>query len=129
MALACTLGVCAALALPAGAAYADVAPGSWYEAAVNQVTEQGYMEGVSDTQFAPDAYVTRATVVTVLWRMEGSPLPAATVSFGDVNPSAWYGQAAAWAKENGIANGDHPGGLQAGAVCHPAGAGRLPHPL
>ena len=106
MALACTLGVCAALALPAGAAYADVAPGSWYEAAVNQVTEQGYMEGISDTQFAPDAYVTRATVVTVLWRMEGSPLPAATVSFGDVNPSAWYGQAAAWAKENGIANGD-----------------------
>ena len=53
MALACTLGVCAALALPAGAAYADVAPGSWYEAAVNQVTEQGYMEGISDTQFAP----------------------------------------------------------------------------
>ena len=109
MALACTLGVCAALALPAGAAYADVAPGSWYEAAVNQVTEPGYMEGVSDTQFAPDAYVTRATVVTVLWRMEGSPLPAATVSFGDVNPSAWYGQAAAWAKENGIANGDTRG--------------------
>ena len=40
MALACTLGVCAALALPAGAAYADVAPGSWYEAAVSQVMAQ-----------------------------------------------------------------------------------------
>ena len=100
MALACTLGVCAALALPAGAAYADVAPGSWYEAAVNQVTEQGYMEGVSDTQFAPDAYALRL-----------------------VRAGGGLGQGERHRQRR------HPGGLQAGAVCHPAGAGRLPHPL
>ena len=109
MALACTLGVCAALALPAGAAYADVAPGSWYEAAVNQVTEQGYMEGISDTQFAPDAYVTRATVVTVLWRMTAPPPPPPPSPSGDLSPSPWRGRPPAWAKENGIANGDTRG--------------------
>lgn len=109
MALACALGLCAALALPAAAAYSDVPAGAWYEAAVNEMTEQGYMEGIDDARFAPNAYVDRATVVVVLWRMEGSPQPAATVSFGDVDPGAWYGPAAAWAKENGIANGGDRG--------------------
>lgn len=108
-ALACALGLCAGITLPAAAAYSDVAAGAWYEAAVSEVTELGYMTGVSDTLFAPDAQVTRSTVVVVLWRMEGSPAPGATVSFGDVSPSAWYAQAAAWAKENGIANGDTRG--------------------
>ena len=108
-ALACALGLCAGITLPAAAAYSDVAAGAWYEAAVSEVTELGYMTGVSDTLFAPDAQVTRSTVVVVLWRMEGSPAPGATVSFGDVSPSAWYAQAAAWAKENGIANGDDRG--------------------
>ena len=110
-ALACTLCLCASLALPAAAAggYTDVPGGAWYEAAVNEVTEKGYMTGVSKGQFAPTANVTRATVVTVLWRMEGSPAPTATVSFGDVSPEAWYAQPVAWAKENGIANGDSRG--------------------
>ena len=72
-ALACTLCLCASLTLPAAAAggYTDVPGGAWYEAAVNEVTEKGYMTGVSEGQFAPTANVTRATVVTVLWRMEG----------------------------------------------------------
>ena len=110
-ALACTLCLCASLTLPAAAAggYTDVPGGAWYEAAVNEVTEKGYMTGVSESQFAPTANVTRATVVTVLWRMEGSPAPTATVSFGDVSPEAWYAQPVAWAKENGIANGDSRG--------------------
>ena len=110
-ALACTLGLCASLTLPAAAAggYTDVPGGAWYESAVNEVTEKGYMTGVSESQFAPTANVTRATVVTVLWRMEGSPAPTATVSFGDVSPGAWYAQPVAWAKENGIANGDSRG--------------------
>lgn len=110
-ALACTLCLCASLTLPAAAAggYTDVPGGAWYEAAVNEVTEKGYMTGVSEGQFAPTANVTRATVVTVLWRMEGSPAPTATVSFGDVSPGAWYAQPVAWAKENGIANGDSRG--------------------
>ena len=93
-ALACTLCLCASLTLPAAAAggYTDVPGGAWYESAVNEVTEKGYMTGVSESQFAPTANVTRATVVTVLWRMEGSPAPTATVSFGDVSPGAWYAQ-------------------------------------
>ena len=110
-ALACTLCLCASLTLPAAAAggYTDVPGGAWYESAVNEVTEKGYKPGGSESQFAPTANVTRATVVTVLWRMEGSPAPTATVSFGDVSPGAWYAQPVAWAKENGIANGDSRG--------------------
>ena len=106
-ALACTLCLCASLTLPAAAAggYTDVPGGAWYESAVNEVTEKGYMTGVSESQFAPTANVTRATVVTVLWRMEGSPAPTATVSFGDVSPEAWYAQPVAWAVEAGLLTG------------------------
>ena len=54
--------------------------------------------------------VTRATVVTVLWPDGGSAGPLRPpVSFGDVSPEAWYAQPVAWAKENGIANGDSRG--------------------
>ena len=82
-ALACTLCLCASLTLPAAAAggYTDVPGGAWYESAVNEVTEKGYMTGVSESQFAPTANVTRATVVTVLWRMEGSPAPTACLLY------------------------------------------------
>lgn len=114
-ALACALCLGAGLVLPAAAAegnqigYGDVAADAWYADAVNEATANGYMTGVAEGIFAPEATVTRATVVTVLWRMEGSPVPAATVSFGDVSPGAWYAQAVAWAKEKGIANGDSRG--------------------
>lgn len=117
-AMACALCLCAGLILPAAAAesvettaggYTDVPAGAWYETAVAEATANGYMTGVAEGLFAPEASVTRATVVTVLWRMEGSPAPAASVSFGDVSPDAWYAQAVAWAKENGIANGDTRG--------------------
>ena len=117
-AMACALCLCAGLILPAAAAesvettaegYTDVPAGAWYETAVAEATANGYMTGVAEGLFAPEDSVTRATVVTVLWRMEGSPAPAASVSFGDVSPDAWYAQAVAWAKENGIANGDTRG--------------------
>ena len=61
--------------------YTDVKDGAWYADAVQTVTDKGLMNGTNATSFAPNAYVTRATVITVLWRMEGSPEPASqTVS-------------------------------------------------
>lgn len=110
--LACALCLCAGLVLPAAAAgYVDVPTGSWYEAAVNEAAENGYMTGVDSTHFAPLANVTRATVVTVLWRMEGSPAASSAASFSDVAADAWYAKAIAWAKEKGIADGDGKGGF------------------
>ena len=97
-ALACTLCLCASLTLPAAAAggYTDVPGGAWYESAVNEVTEKGYMTGVSESQFAPTANVTRATVVTVLWRMEvrrppRPPSPLGTCPPRRGMPSRWPG--------------------------------------
>ena len=112
-ALACTLCLCAGLTLPAAAAgsFVDVPAGAWYEAQVYEAAENGYMTGVDSTHFAPLSSVTRATVVTVLWRMEGSPAPASSSGFSDVAADAWYAQAIAWAKEKGIADGNGKGGF------------------
>lgn len=110
-ALVCAAGLCAGLTLPAAAAeaYVDVPAGAWYASAVNQVTEEGYMTGVDPTHFAPLAQVTRATVVTVLWRMDGSPTPTTASGFSDVADGMWYTQAISWAKEEKIAGGDGKG--------------------
>lgn len=110
-ALACAVCLCAGLYVPAAAAgtYSDVPGGAWYESAVESVTEDGYMTGVDETHFAPTANVTRATVVMVLWRMEGSPEGNAPATFSDVPAGAWYAQAAAWAQGAAIAQGDEAG--------------------
>ena len=112
-ALACALSLCVGLALPAAAAgnFVDVPDGAWYTAEVNAAAEKGYMTGVDSTHFVPLGNVTRATVITVLWRMEGSPAPAASSSFSDVAADAWYAQAIAWGKEKGIADGNGKGGF------------------
>lgn len=111
--LACTLCLCAGLALPAAAAgsFVDVPAGAWYEAQVYEAAEKGYMTGVDSTHFAPLDNVTRATVVTVLWRMEGKPAASAPSGFSDVAAGDWYAQSIAWAKEKGIADGNGKGGF------------------
>ena len=109
-ALACTLGLCAGLALPAAAAaFVDVPAGAWYEAGVNSAAETGYMTGVDATHFAPLDNLTRGLVVTLLWRMAGRPAAAAASGFSDVAADAWYAGAVAWAREQGIAGGDGQG--------------------
>lgn len=111
--LACALCLCAGLALPAAAAgsFVDVPAGAWYEAQVYEAAEKGYMTGVDSTHFAPLDNVTRATVVTVLWRMEGKPAASALSGFSDVAAGDWYAQSIAWAKEKGIADGNGKGGF------------------
>lgn len=116
-ALTCALTLCAGLALPAAAAeFTDVAPGSWYESAVNEVVELGWMTGVSPTLFSPDATVTRSTVAVVLWRLEGAPRPAVTGHFPDVPADSWYALAADWASEAGIVKGTDQGTFSDGTV-------------
>lgn len=70
---ACALVLCAAMALPASAAggYKDVPDDAWYAQAVADVSEKGYMNGVGYDLFQPDTAVSRAGVVTALWRLEG----------------------------------------------------------
>ena len=111
MTLLCTAALTAGLTLSAGAAgtFSDVPAGAWYAEAVASAAAKGYMTGVDGTHFAPEARVTRATVVTVLWRMVGSPAASASAGFSDVPAGTWYAGAVDWAAQAGIAGGDGQG--------------------
>ena len=72
--------------------------------------DHGLMNGVSDTEFDPDGTLTRAMLVTVLWRLAGEPAATQDCAFPDLgsanDPAAsWYLDAVAWAAEAGIVNG------------------------
>lgn len=85
--------------------FADVAETDWYFEDVAYAYENGLMIGTSDTEFSPNAIVNRAMLVTILWRLEGSPAPTNTDVFTDVPNDEWYTDAVNWAAEIGIVNG------------------------
>ena len=63
------------------------------------------MNGTSENHFSPDVQLTRAMLVTVLYRAEGEPEITNDNSFVDVENGSYYEKAVAWAKTNGIVNG------------------------
>ena len=75
--------------------FTDVQAGVWYADAVKYVFEQGLMSGISAQQFGPDSTVTRGQVVTILWRLAGSPTVSGK-TFTDVSASVWYAAPTAW---------------------------------
>ncbi len=77
--------------------------GHWAEDSINYVVEKGLFGG-TDKGFEPELPMNRAMLVTILHRLEGSPV-ADQNSFTDVNETAWYGQAVSWAAANDIVNG------------------------
>ena len=89
----------------ASAAYTDLDTDSWYHPYTDYVIDNGLMGGVGNAQFDPDGVMTRAMLVTVLYRMAGSPAVDGKTSFTDVPADAYYADAVAWAKEQGIALG------------------------
>lgn len=88
-----------------GAHFTDM-PGSnvWSHAGIDYAIENGLMNGMSATTFEPDGSMTRAMLVTVLWRYAGQPEEGAN-GFTDVPNNVWYTKAVAWASENGIVTG------------------------
>lgn len=93
----------AALAAPS-ATFRDVREGDWYAEDVAYVYEHGLMSGAGSQSFAVKSPATRAMLVTILHRLEGSPA-ASDSGFRDVASSAYYAAAVAWAAENGIVTG------------------------
>ncbi len=89
---------------PSGS-FKDVKTDAWYHEAVDYVVENGLMYGMSDTVFAPENKTTRAQLVTVLYRLAGSPETELTEQFKDVAENAWYAEAVAWAYANEITTG------------------------
>ena len=84
--------------------FVDVAAEEWYGDAVATVYARGLMTGTAEDTFAPELAATRGMVVSILHRLAGSPTVSAEV-FADVAADDWYGQAVAWAANEGIASG------------------------
>lgn len=86
--------------------YNDVKNDAWYYDAVEYASLNGLMTGVYENTFAPETQISRAMLVTMLYRMAGSPAVTAKSSFEDVKDSTlWYYNAVVWASEKGIADG------------------------
>ena len=80
------------------------APDHWAHAGIDFAVANKLFNGMSATTFAPDKTMTRAMLVTVLWRSAGEP-EAKSADFKDVPDGKWYSQAVSWAAEQGIVNG------------------------
>ncbi|MCC8157224.1 MAG: S-layer homology domain-containing protein, partial [Oscillospiraceae bacterium] len=85
--------------------FTDVASSAYYADAVTWAVENGVTNGTSDTTFSPEKSITRAEVVTFLWRLAGTPEPTITSAFEDLDSAAFYYDAVLWACETGITNG------------------------
>ena len=85
--------------------FTDAGSGDWYYEDVLYVYNQGLMEGTGADTFSPDAAVTRGQVVTILWRMAGSPVVNFAMDFTDVTEETWCAEAIRWAAAEGIAQG------------------------
>lgn len=84
--------------------FTDVPETMWYYDSVYYVYAHGLMNGTAATLFSPGNPTTRGMLVTILYRMEGSPQGAGWGPFTDVTPGAYYAQPIAWAAWNSIVN-------------------------
>ena len=111
------LALCLVFALGASAfaadfpanGFSDVPRSAWYAEAVDFVKASGLMNGVGSNRFDPDGTVTRAMVITVLYRLADEPsVSGQSNPFRDVpnDPNCWYRNAVIWGVTNGVTNGD-----------------------
>ncbi|MBR6646035.1 MAG: S-layer homology domain-containing protein [Clostridia bacterium] len=84
--------------------FADVSKDAWYNTAVKYVHEKGLFSG-TDKGFEPDSPMTRAMLVTVLYRLDNAKNESAELTFADVPKDAWYFESVIWAAQNGIVQG------------------------
>lgn len=85
--------------------FSDVRIADWFYNDVKYVYEKGMMAGTAADVFAPNATTTRAMIVTILYRLEGSPAVTGTSAFADVPAGQWYTDAVNWAAANQIVKG------------------------
>jgi len=85
--------------------FTDLDRKEWYHDAIHFCIENGLMEGMGNNIFAPDGTLTRAMIVTVLWRLEGQPVVNYAMSYTDVPQDRWYSEAVRWASAVKIVEG------------------------
>ena len=87
------------------AAFTDIDRDAWYHDSVDYVIRNGLMNGMSASRFAPQESLTRAQLVTILYRMRGAPEISGKAPFRDVRSGSWYEKAVIWAAETGVVAG------------------------
>lgn len=88
-----------------GKKFIDMPPAdNWAHEGIDFVISHGLFNGMSETTFAPNGKMTRAMLVTVLWRLADKPIEGKLI-FGDVKEGTWYTDAVKWAAKNDIVNG------------------------
>lgn len=104
--LTCVLSAAGIVSVSAAnVSYKDVKSGRWSYNDIVYATENGYMNGKGGGYFEPEETMTRAMVVTVLYRMQGEPTVEYKSTFSDVKRGDWYASAILWAAEKNIVNG------------------------
>lgn len=85
--------------------FRDLDTTKWYHEAIDTMLREGLMNGTGNGLFEPNGTLTRAMLVTILWRSEGKPAASAKTSFTDVPAGAYYAEAVRWAAANGVVKG------------------------
>lgn len=88
-----------------GLTFSDMPHGAWYEQAVYWAVQKNITAGVGNGRFGPGQKVSRAQVVTMLWRLDGSKSNNGESGFSDVPAGRWYSKAVTWAVQNQIVAG------------------------
>lgn len=83
----------------------DVSEKDWFFGSVMDINKKGLMSGTSATSFSPSMTLTRAMLVTILWKAEGEPQVDFAMPFTDVDDAAYYAEAVRWAVSENIAKG------------------------
>ena len=89
----------------AGHGFTDVPAGAYYDGAVRWAKATGITTGTSASTFSPNATVTRAQLVTLLWRRMGEPRATPPPEFVDVPTGRYFSSAVGWARDQEITNG------------------------
>lgn len=90
---------------PSYDSYSDLAEKVWYREYVEFMLEKGYMNGVAADRFDPNGNVSRAQLVTILYRAAGEPTVTGGAGFSDVKSGSWYGKAVVWGSVSGVVSG------------------------
>ena len=85
--------------------FSDVKENDWFYDSVKKSYDSGLIKGTSNTQFSPEGGMTRAMLVTLLHRIDGSAASGGNNQFSDVPAGEWYTEAVIWASKNGIVSG------------------------
>ena len=85
--------------------FTDTKADFWWHDGIHYCLDNGLMNGVADTQFAPNGTITRGMIVTMLWRLDGQKYPNYYMTFKDVPASEWYTEAVRWAASEKIVSG------------------------